>query len=620
MGSRDELIKELGERFGSYRAEWLRGEVFTFFTRPAYFPVLETARPCVLLGGRGTGKTTVLRSLSYEGRFASGNNNSSEIHLWRYVGLYHKVNINIVNAFWGSGLDRDAWGKLFGHYMNLLFVGQIMNFLQWHQRQCPDAETLSSEACRRISISLRLPESTSVNSLVDAMRTGRIVFEAYLNNLDVTNLPDISLASAPLNLAIEEVLALAPFADKSFFFLIDEYENFRDYQQIVINTLIKQAGEGYTFKIGVKEFGWVDHSTLNPDQQLVSPADYVLIDIDKEFSGDIFADFARDVCTKRIERLSTDYAPLSLDKLLPPLSEEDEAQLLGVDERAAEIREALSQKDPQLEKRARSLGNLEVFFVDFLARSREGDFERLLDERESEPHKWRDRVNNHRYASLFTIRTGRSGIRKYYAGWDTLVLLASTNIRTLMELVAETLRLHLQNDGRFDEPVPPRIQTEAAQNIGRKNLIQLEGLSRHGGQLVKLVLALGEIFQNLAASPWGHTPEVNHFHLPEHEFVQPEAVDLIEAAVMHMALVRRTANKQERIELKGHDYALHPIFAPYFLFSHRKKRKMNLDPDQLLGLVKRPTETIRNILNTHNRDDGTPTQFALFGDSDAGDR
>lgn len=620
MASRDELIKELSERFGSYRAEWLRGDVFTFFTRPAYFPVLESARPCVLLGGRGTGKTTVLRSLSYEGRFAFGKDDPAKIAGWRYVGFYHKVNINIVNAFWGSGFDRSVWEKLFGHYMNLLFVGQLMTFLQWHAKQRPEQEALGVEACRHIAISLRLGDATSVDALVEALRTGRIVFEAYLNNLDASNLPDLSLGSAPLDLAVEEVLALDTFSGKSFFFLIDEYENFRDYQQIVINTLIKQSGEGYTFKIGVKEFGWVDHSTLNPDQQLISPADYVLIDIDKELSGNIFGEFARDVCGKRIEQLSTDYKPLPIEKLLPALSEEAEALLLGVDQRAADIRKVLGKKDRDLAARVADLDDLELYFVDFLARSREGDIGALLEERLAEPDKWKDRINNHRYASLFTIRTGRSGIRKYYSGWDTLVLLASTNIRNLMELVAETLRSHLQEGGDLDAPVPARIQTEAAQSIGRKNLVELEGMSRHGGQLVKLVLALGEIFQNLALSPWGHTPEVNHFHLPEHEFVQPEAADLIEAAVMHMALVRRTANKQERIELKGHDYALHPIFAPYFLFSHRKKRKMNLDADQLLALVKRPTETIRMILASHNRDDSSPTQFALFGDADAGDR
>lgn len=621
MASRDNLIKELGELFGFYRAEWLRGELFNFFTRPAYFPVLETARPCVLRGGRGTGKTTVLRSLSYEGRFAFGKNDPAKIADWSYVGLYHKININVVNAFFGGGLDRVIWERLFSHYINYLFVGQLMTFLQWYQAQCPDAAALGPEACRRISISLRLKESKSVAALSEALREGRIVFEAYLNNLDAENLPDLSLASAPLNLAVEEILALPAFANKNFFFLIDEYENLQTYQQIVINTLIKQSGEGYTFKIGVKDFGWVDHSTLNPDQQLISPADYVLIDIDKELSnGDFFSEFARDVCNQRIERLSTGYQPLTIEKLFPQLSEENEAKLLGVESRAIEIREKLTVEHPDLLPRFANVDDLELFFIDFLVRSEHGDYESLLDQRLAKPEQWNDLVNNHRYASLFTIRARKTGIRKFYSGWDTLVLLASTNIRNLMELVAETLRLHLQSEGDLSEPVPPQVQTEAAQNIGRKNLIELEGVSRHGGQLVKLVLALGEIFQNLAASPWGHTPEINHFHLPEHDVVQKEAADLIAAAVMHMALVRRTANKQAGIELKGHDYALHPIFAPYFLFSHRKKRKMNLDGDQLLALVKRPTETIRGILQAHNRNESGPTQFALFGSFDAGDR
>jgi hypothetical protein len=42
--------------FGSYKAEWLQERVFDFFTTPNYLPELSTARPCILLGGRGTGK------------------------------------------------------------------------------------------------------------------------------------------------------------------------------------------------------------------------------------------------------------------------------------------------------------------------------------------------------------------------------------------------------------------------------------------------------------------------------------------------------------------------------------------------------------------------------------
>jgi AAA+ superfamily predicted ATPase len=71
--------EQLSDVFGSYKAEWLRERVFDYFTAPDYLPELVTARPCVLLGGRGTGKTTVLKGLSYEGQFALSGRNAKTI-------------------------------------------------------------------------------------------------------------------------------------------------------------------------------------------------------------------------------------------------------------------------------------------------------------------------------------------------------------------------------------------------------------------------------------------------------------------------------------------------------------------------------------------------------------
>lgn len=69
----------LSKMLGLYKAEWLDEKLFELFNEPAYFKELETKRPCVLIGGRGTGKTTVLRGLSYEGQFAFANNDPAKI-------------------------------------------------------------------------------------------------------------------------------------------------------------------------------------------------------------------------------------------------------------------------------------------------------------------------------------------------------------------------------------------------------------------------------------------------------------------------------------------------------------------------------------------------------------
>jgi hypothetical protein len=68
------------------------------------------------------------------------------------------------------------------------------------------------------------------------------------------------------------------------------------------------------------------------------------------------------------------------------------------------------------------------------------------------------------------------------------------------------------------------------------------------------------------------------------------------------------------MDLKSYDYSIHPIFSPFFSFSHRRKRKMKLSPHQLLALVDEPSSAIRQILRQYDQPDDTPLpeQLQLF--------
>jgi hypothetical protein len=125
---------------------------------------------------------------------------------------------------------------------------------------------------------------------------------------------------------------LDSLAGKDFFILVDEYEKLEDYQQVVLNTLVKQSGEHYCFKIGVRELGLRTRETLSPNEHLVSPADFSLIDVDSELDGDRFQEFAADVCNQRLARLSPgdDGVIRDVENLLPGLSPDEEAEALGV--------------------------------------------------------------------------------------------------------------------------------------------------------------------------------------------------------------------------------------------------------------------------------------------------
>jgi hypothetical protein len=609
--------EQLSQLFGSYKAEWLQERIFELFTEPTYFPDLITSRPCMLVGGRGTGKTTVLRCLSYEGQFELSGRDNDSILRRDFYGFYYRVNTNRIAAFHGPELSERTWTRLFGHYANLLLCGLVTDFLRWYNGNLPTHPTLSPEACFNIAVSLGAERCESLDHLCRAIVSLRVKFESFINNIASDRLPHLSLQGAPIDELMDAVTSLPQFAGKRFFFLIDEYENFLDNQQEIFNTLIKHAGTTYTFKVGVRELGWRKRTTLNANEQLVSPADYIRINISERLSGVRFDEFARGVCNARIQRLNVNGSDALSDiaVALPGLTEDDEAELLGIQETLGRVRDEVRAWAKERSKPIFDSSPLALFFIDFWARSQKMSTWQAIEEMQSKPDKWNQRFENYKHAILYEIHKGKRGIRKYYCGWDVYVQLAATNIRYLLELVDQTLMTHLSEGKSFSDPVRPEIQTKAAQSVGRKNLSELEGLSVHGAQLTKLLLGLGRVFEVMASTAAGHAPEVNQFHLADEKSIDAEILPILDAAVMHLALVRSPGNKlADEADTRAYDYSVHPIFSPFFVFSYRKKRKMKIRSALLMALIKSPREGIHEILRASRRHELTPLpeQLDLF--------
>jgi hypothetical protein len=624
MSNPNRIEKQLSHLFGSYKAEWLKEQMFELFTEPSYFPQITAARPCVLLGGRGTGKTTVLRCLSYEGQFALKGGKSSEIPTWNYYGVYYRVNTNRVTAFKGPELSPNQWTRIFAHYFNLVCCDLLIKFLEWHYLHCPQLPRLTKDHCKRIAASLNLAEANDLAELAGKITDAQIGFEAYVNNIADNHAMRLSLQGAPIDALIEAITGLAHFKNRDFFILIDEYENFEDYQQQVVNTLIKHSGQLYSFKIGIKELGWRCRTTLNENEQLISPADYDRIRIADKLEGERFSKFALEVCNDRVSRLQLPTGkPLNITELLPGMSEEEEAEIL--DKQGSKIALMAAKKLAEIapletHQILNKMSLLEKHLITFWAEGHGGNLEECWLDYVNNPQVWKERYHNYKHALLYTLKRGKPGIQKYYTGWDTLLHLTAGNIRYFLELVDQILVRHVQDGKSLEQPVSCELQTKAAQSVGKKNLSELEGLSVQGAQLTKLLLGLGRIFQTMAADVAGHAPEVNHFHLADQLSGDPVGIleqvrKLLDSAVMHMALLRFPGNKlSDETDTRDYDYMVHPIFSAFFVFSYRRKRKMNLSGKQLLGLVTEPGKTIREVLDASDRksEEPLPDQLLLF--------
>ena len=162
---------------------------------------------------------------------------------------------------------------------------------------------------------------------------------------------------------------------------------------------------------------------------------------------------------------------------------------------------------------------------------------------------------------------------------------------------------HFSDGGSVAEPIAPKAQTLAAQTVGQRHVNELEGITTEGARLTKLLLGLGRIFQVLAEHPEHRTPEVNQFclgtTLTENEPRAGAVEDLLRLGVMHLALVRSAGTKQlDERDTREYDYMLHPILAPYFGFSHRRKRKLELRTRDVLELIEAPDRAIRRLLGS----------------------
>jgi hypothetical protein len=625
---------ELRELFGDYKAEWLRDRVFDLFTEPAYFTALEGIRPCVLMGGRGTGKTTALLRMSYQASAHFAAREGLDFREWPYVGLYYRINSNRVAPFRGGELDSAQWERVFAHFMNLVTCELVVEFLRWYREEVDEDYSLSQVAVDK-TVAAFGGESTSadgIDGLAAFISSLVHTFEFAVNNVGERMPEDLSVSARPLDDLTRELTRDGPFAGKFFVFLLDELENLDRVQQKVVNTLVKHSGQHYTFKVGVKQGGFRTTDTLAPDQRLQHPADYALIDIaDQLLDAGAFADFAERVCNARLSAIGGSGRPRVDDVtvLFKSLTSEEEAAKLGLRPVADALRTELSSALPEhLRAKVSAFSDLELYVMAQLATEGSIDLSESFERACANAIRWRTQFTNYRQAFLYTIRRGKTGVRKYYCGWDTVVQLAAGNVRLLMELVERCFVLAQQEDRQFGDPFDPEIQTRAFQAVGRQNLLELSG-SVDGARLARLLLGLGRVFGVLAEEPLGHTPEATQFKLPEKtgqtELVDegPEAEALLTSAVMELVVIRTYSTKAtSQAEPRDYEYRVHPVYSPFFLFPSGRKRRITITQHELLALAVDTRRGVRQVIRRLQRDGDSPLAEHLavykdfYGDAD----
>lgn len=611
----------ISDFFSDYRAEWPQQDFGSLFVRPPYFQKLETLRPCLLIGGRGTGKTTALKSLRFDAQdLVPKPTLANELVERSYLGIYIRMNKNRVRAFASQEIPASLADRSFAHYFNIL-AGQELCRLAGSLGET-GLPAMSREAIGRVAIAFGVQRDVAaVEELLSALETSLVQLEIWVNNGGRGDAPNFSMPEASLRHFVESLSKAGTLGTSQIFCCIDEYENLSESQQGILNTYLKHSEPPLSYKIGIRRGGLKTRNTSDRLDQISTPDDFAEIDIKNES----FSRFALEVLEHRLERARQNGIRVgTAAEFLPDMGFEDEALALGCDRIATEILKQLEQDDPVAFEWAKGMPATRLYFLKYWSESGNGSLAELARDWLDRPEHWDTRFSNYGFASLFWLSRGRKGarIRKYYSGVDTFIQLASGNIRYFLELVdgaiAEQLRESDPSPGSQSFIVSPKAQTLAARAVAKRRLDQLEGLSERGVELKRLVLAVGKVFFELARDPAGRAPEQNSFVLSGGGEARDQVVQLLADGVAHLAFESDPRTKPtSSSELRDEEYRLHPIFCPFFEYSHRRKRRITIDPSDILQLRTAPGRAIAAMTGMKRAQLASkdlPEQLAMFGD------
>lgn len=290
------------KQIGEYWVDLPGGVGFRELVKPT------SPMPMLILGGKGSGKTHLLRYFSYPlQRLRHGDAVLAGLQSEGYIGVYLRCGGLNASRFTGKGQSAEAWSMLFQQYMDLwlaqLFLETMTDALSSH---------VIAEAEARLILALielfDLPPSdapTSIGGILGFLRAWQRQLDVAINNAALTRTVNANIRITPgrLVFGIPRIFSrtFGSLEQVQVLYLLDELENLDEQQQRYINTLIREKEAPCSFKIGARLYGIRTYSTYSADEVNREGSEYEKLHLDDHLrSNKSYPEFALKLCARRL--------------------------------------------------------------------------------------------------------------------------------------------------------------------------------------------------------------------------------------------------------------------------------------------------------------------------------
>jgi hypothetical protein len=275
--------------------------------------------PLRLLGGKGSGKTHLLRYCSQAVRTKKhGNNLVTAVRSDGYIGLY--VDSGALNAqkFHGKGLSDEKWQSVFGYYFEMWLTHHFLAVLKELPETLDEKKFFSSEQfissvakCFDIDVTDKF---TDLDSLISYLTELRKDVDYRSNNAALrSTFDDLEVLFSPGRLIFGSAEAFRKccpeIGDATICYMIDEAENFSAIQQTFFNSLIRFREGRVTFKVGARLYGIHTNETMNAGEPIKRGSEFEEVHLDEHLralGGTAYREFAAKLIARRLNLAGID--------------------------------------------------------------------------------------------------------------------------------------------------------------------------------------------------------------------------------------------------------------------------------------------------------------------------
>ena len=592
-------------------------EPYDSFTIPES-KIIEDKSPIIFIGGRGTGKTMLLRQFSYNVQkiIQTEKNYLEKVKRTKYIGIYFRIDKPLLQSL--SSLGRmtsleNFEEAIFTHFFELTIFKEYLEIIKILEK---DANSLSKkgvlydEILSELLSIFPLPQEVICDNIDDLLQfvIDEINYIWDFQSEKAIDIDDTVKFSPKCNLIFQGRLSdefcktktfrLLGLKDISILLLIDEFESFSEKQQTVINAAMRYNKEyGIRLRIGMRPYGFKTYDTVNSEDFIKEGRDYSKIEFDnplvKKQNNKSYFDLIKRVASKRLASVPM-FVGTSIVEILG-----DEEDL------ESEAKDIVKGNTKHIELYLKEINKLHIFNrtldLDSLKNIRDDNplyemeclrlllkgesleyVEKALSdyknkEKSAEAKKFSDDYDKkYKLAFVFVLCSIYKREKKAYYGFSDYCYLSSGVIGSFIELCrrAFDLAYFKDRDNLNQGVISKEIQTEAAYEYSYAERDMICRIAEHGKKLEVFINNLGNAFSYIHRDLHLRYPETNMF--PVDSDLSDENKKLLEIACRWSLIFKKPNVQDSSAQNNIHDmYILSRVFSPVFKISYRTRGGLN---------------------------------------------